>query len=819
MDESDNIKLTEELRNRAAAAKKITFEEEFNRLEKEAEKNASELFQTYQKREQQRVDEKLRQVKNEREHEEVKLHALQNKYQDKLTEGLKNKIEKRWREEVERKRKEEEERQQQEKLAQQRAEEEERRTKEEQERRRIEEERRRLNEELRSQEKERQRREEDDRRRAEEDRLRLEQEEQKRIEEKRQQEEERNERIMNLLENAKIFVSKADYEHALVEIAKALVNDPTNSEALELEMEIKNELREMSPELQPSIPEETPKLRKPRRVKSHEPIKIEKKRKSIPIIITSIVIIVIVGIIIILQLRKPAIQLPLTMAVMPFTSENNNLEDNILGSSIAKEIYNRLAAVPSTVVLSYSSSYDLSQHTLDPQRELAKLGYEYTLKGTLTRRAENILMDVQLVNSLGNIIWKNNFAHPISALHSTPIEIVQNLAEALNVPEKMFTNSYAMKRSVRNPDAYLFYLRAIEMLNRKTPESLANAYELLIHASQQDSRFAECLAAAADVRITQLEKGLVIGDSIIVQAQHLAEAAIAAEPLFDKGYCVLGRILSFSKKYYTAFLNLDTALVQASHNGNCYFEKGKIYLKTGKYNLALNEFNQAIRLNPCDPEILQTIANTYQLTGAPMQSLPFHKKALIFVDDSLKYLVGPLSDAIIIDPDLRLTQHSRIVNASERRILVDPKDYFTHYQLGRLIQVMGYSDPDNILLTAEKLLLDALRQKPTDTKVMIYLALTLTRTGRYNEAISIAEKAIALDPMNAFLKYKIAQMYSIQMYLQKEKQYDEKKKDNALKYLAEAVAQNYQLEEIVNADFYNLMGRPEFYAAIQHPLR
>ncbi|MDI6765876.1 MAG: hypothetical protein QME52_03535 [Bacteroidota bacterium] len=819
MDESSDLKLTEELLNRGSAARLKAFEEESNRLENKAVKNAAELFQVYQRKEQQNYKEKLRQVQVEREQEEAKLRALENKYFSRLTEELKNKIEKRRRDEEEFKRKEEEERQRQEKLARQRAEEEERQAREEKERRRAEEERRKLEEDIRRQEEERQRREEDERRRREEERIRIEREEQKREEDRRRQEEDRRERILNLLANANNFFSKGDHERALVEVAKALVNDPTNSEALELETKIKSELREITPDVPPSIPEEKVKTKKPRHVESHEPIQPEKKRRTFTLIVSGIVIIVIVGIIIILQLKKPAIELPLTIAVMPFTSENNNLEDNILGASIAKEIYNRLATVPPTVVLGYSSSYGLAKHTLDPRGELVKIGYEYTLKGTLTRRAENIEFNVQLVDSLGKVEWKNIYTKPVTDLYKTPGEIVQNLVEAIGVPITTFKNSYAVNRNIRNPEAYLIYLRAIELLNRMTPLSLANAYELLIHASQQDPKFVECLAAAADVRTTQLEKGFIVGDSIVMQATHLAEAAIAAEPLFDRGYYVLGRILSYEKKYYTALSILDTALVRASHNSNCYLEKGKIYLKTGKYSLALDEFNRAFKLNPCDPEILQTLAYTFQLTGTPRQSLQYHKMALRFVDDSLKYLTGPVSDVIIIDPELRLTQHTRIVNASERRILIDPKDYFAHYQLGRLVQVMGYADPDNILMTAEKLLLDELRQNPTDTKAMIYLALTLTRTGRYNEAISIAEKAAAIDPINALLKYKIAQMYTIQMYSQKEKQYDEKKRDNALKYLREAVALNYQLEEIVNADFYNLLGRPEFYAAIQGPLR
>lgn len=797
MDESGDLNLTEELYNRGTEALRKAFEEESNNLEKKAAKTAAELFHNYQKEEQQSYNEKLRRVQREREQEIAKLQSIEKIFQSKIIEKLNNKIDKRRQDEEENKRKEEEERQQQEKLAKQRVEEEEQRVREEKERRHAEEELRKL----------------------EEERIRLEREEQKREEERQSQENERRDRIKNLLTNAHNFLDQGDYERALVEVAKALVNDPTDVEALELEIKIKRELLEIIPDIPPNIPEETPKPKKLKPVETHKPIQTEKKRRTFALTISSIVIIVVVGVLIILQLRKPTIELPLTIAVMPFTSENNNLEENIIGFSIAKEIYNRLVTVPSTIVLGFSSSYGLLRHNPDPKDELSMLGYGYRLKGTLTRRAENIFLSVQLVDSLQAVVWKNNYIKSISELNKTPVEIVKYLVEALGVPENTLQNSYAVNTSVRNPEAYQIYLKALELLNRKTQQSLANAYELLIHASQQDPKFAECLAEAANVRAIQLEKEFMSGDSIVIQAKHLAEAAILADPSFDQGYYVLGRILSYDKKYYTALNNFDTALVRGFHNSYCYLEKGKIYLKTGKYNLALEEFKRAFNLNPCDPEILQTIAYTYQLTGTPRQSLQYHKMALKFVDDSLKYLTGAVSNAIIIDPELRLTQHTRIVNASERRILIDPNDYYAHYQLGRLVQVMGYADPDNILLTNEKLLIDMLHQNPLNTDAMIFLALTLTRIGRYNEAISIGEKAVAIEPTRALLKYKIAQMYTIQMYSQKDKQFDEKKRDSALKYLTQAVTQNYQLEELVNADFYNLLGRPEFYSAIHGQLR
>jgi len=220
-----------------------------------------------------------------------------------------------------------------------------------------------------------------------------------------------------------------------------------------------------------------------------------------------------------------------------------------------------------------------------------------------------------------------------------------------------------------------------------------------------------------------------------------------------------------------------------------------------------------------DTEILQNIAAVYQLVGSTKQGMPYHEAALKYSADPLAYLSITLSDAISGDPDLRLNQSNRIIAASYRRINMNSNDYITLYHLARLRQIMGDTDAVDILRTTADVLQNLLQNNPKDSHVLVYLALTLTRLGRYSEAITAAERAAALAPSDDFVKYRIAQTYSLQMYDQKEKKLNEKKKETALKYLREALALNYRVIEITNSDFYNMFDQPDFRALIQEPLK
>ena len=62
-------------------------------------------------------------------------------------------------------------------------------------------------------------------------------------------------------------------------------------------------------------------------------------------------------------------------------------------------------------------------------------------------------------------------------------------------------------------------------------------------------------------------------------------------------------------------------------------------------------------------------------------------------------------------------------------------------------------------------------------------------------------------------------MYSLQMYSLKAKSVDEAKRSEATQSLREAVALHHNLDELTNADFYNLRSGPEFHAIIKQPLQ
>jgi tetratricopeptide (TPR) repeat protein len=318
---------------------------------------------------------------------------------------------------------------------------------------------------------------------------------------------------------------------------------------------------------------------------------------------------------------------------------------------------------------------------------------------------------------------------------------------------------FAAVRIPPNGGAYLLYLRSMEMLHRPTRASTENALLLLRQATEQDGKIPEFFAATASVLATRAEQGWDQSDTALTRAKQLAAGAIALDPSISEGYRVLGNVLSLRKEFRAALTEFDNGLRYSPKSAAILLSRARVLLKLGKYQDAIAALGRAYDLSPRDPDLLQTFAVAQQLAGAIHRGSAYHLTAVQCADDSTAYLVGPFADAVVLDPELSVSQSERVAAACRLRLRMQPGDYVTMYRFARLLQVTGKPlDGAELLGKAETDLRSVLEHTPGDLRAMMYLALTLTRRGKFPEAADLALRAAKLDKKNPEVKYRIAQM-------------------------------------------------------------
>ncbi len=854
--EQEEQKRSKDLEQKVEAARQQSFMEEMQRFDGELDERARQQLRQIQS---QREDSFQAQVKKaEEEHlrveetirsKEEELHRALGQEREKKREAReREEIEVRRRQEAEQRRKEdlahrkaEEELRRQSELARRKSEEEERRRREEESHHRAETDRRKREDELRKQEEARRIKEEEERKRKEEEKRKKEEEarqtaleQQRKEEEKRQKEEEkqkeeseRKQRTEVQIAKGRSFFSAGDYEHALVEVAKALVNDPMNVDALDLEQKIKEAQNTNAPQEidQPSETTEPKPKPKPK-------VKIKKakqtfragqkspgqKRNNTPILIGIAIAAVVIITIVFFILKKPVQPPQIALVINPFGSTSNSLEESLLGSSLAEEVTERFQRLTAVTATGFSSSYGLKQQAAAAGFSIVHDGPIFSLTGTVSRSGDTIAIALHLIDSVGKTAWSDGIIEPMEKISQVPDEISAKVADAMNIPSSGRTDSFLHRRESRNTDAYQMYLRGLEISNRMTIENRRSAVALFEQALQHEPKFSEAYAAEANILIEEYEKGWTSYDTALGRARQLAESAISSDPAVSKGYIVLGELLSIQKDFKEATANFTNALKLSPNNSIAHLDLSKVLLQTGKTKEATDEFNEAYRLDPFNPDVLEFCGIAQQFLHAPRLGMTYHQTALRFAQDSVHYIIGPIADAVASDPDLSLTYNGQVIGACESGIAANPNDFVTMYRLARLKQLLGVWQEANVLLknTIEVLRKD-IREHPKDGKALVYLALTLTRLGQFPEAINYSRQALEIDPRNAEVHYAVAQMYSLQMYSGKKKEIDPNKKEEAVQALKQALAIHYRFDQLINADFFNLRDIPEYQSLIEEP--
>jgi tetratricopeptide (TPR) repeat protein len=136
----------------------------------------------------------------------------------------------------------------------------------------------------------------------------------------------------------------------------------------------------------------------------------------------------------------------------------------------------------------------------------------------------------------------------------------------------------------------------------------------------------------------------------------------------------------------------------------------------------------------------------------------------------------------------------------------NPGSYVELYKLGRLYQAIGRPQQqwESALTSAKVILEDELRIHQQNAIAATYLGLIETRLGRFSEATNASLSAKAVAPEDAKVLFNIARMFALQ---------DGKRKD-ALQYLSKAVDTWFDIEQLLNMDFYVLRSDPGFEKAI-----
>ncbi len=324
------------------------------------------------------------------------------------------------------------------------------------------------------------------------------------------------------------------------------------------------------------------------------------------------------------------------IVVLPF--KNLGLqEDEYFADGITEEISSRLSEIKQLGIIGRTSA-DLYKNTEKSIDQIGvELGVDYLLEGSvrwekMTGSESRIRITPQLINvSDGTDIWTERYDAIFESVFELQSDIAEKVANALNVTLLETEQKSISQKPTDNLQAYDFYLRAYDHQRIYTQYNYIIAEQLYLKAIELDPEFVFAYTRYATLCISSYFFYYDRTKSRLEKAKHYIDKAFELAPESSEVYRALG------KYYYQGYLDYDKALNAFQEglkfdpdNTEILENIGYVKRRQGKFIDAIKYLEKAFENDPADPILNQDIADTYLLIRNYQKASTFIENAIYF---------------------------------------------------------------------------------------------------------------------------------------------------------------------------------------------
>jgi TolB-like protein/Tfp pilus assembly protein PilF len=474
-----------------------------------------------------------------------------------------------------------------------------------------------------------------------------------------------------------------------------------------------------------------------------------------------------------------------SIAVLPFENRSEDKANVYFADGIQDEILTRLSKIADLKVISRTSTqhYKSAPENL---REIARqLGVAYIVEGSVQKMGDAVRVNVQLIKAVSDShLWADTFDRKLTDIFSVESEVAKTIADQLRVKLTGQEEQVIAAKPTDNVEAYDAYLRglAYNLKTATTPANSLGAQKYLREAVRLDPKFALAWALLAYVDARgYLQLTLQPTDALREEAGRAAETALNLQPnlgeaLVAKGYYYYACL----KDYDTAVRYFEQARQSLPNNSRIPELLAYVARRQGHWDRSDSYFNEAEHLDPRNvnllgqhavslwacrrfPEALRKLDQILNITPDDLDTL-VQKAAIAQAEGDLpraSALLAPLHpppnnpgafETQVYQAILERQPASVILRLKEALAKRDPALGYLNaelrFWLGWAQEVAGdHSSAQETWRQARSELESFLKEQPENFVVIGDLALINTALGDKHAALSFAEQAMAVVPI------------------------------------------------------------------------
>ena len=334
-----------------------------------------------------------------------------------------------------------------------------------------------------------------------------------------------------------------------------------------------------------------------------------------------------------------------SIAVLPLENLSGDPSQEFFADGMTDQLITDLAKVGSLRVVSRTSVMRYKGTRKGLPEIASELNVDAIVEGSVTRSGQRVRVTAQLIQAPTDLhLWAETYDRDLGDILKLQGEVADVIAGQVRAQLTPTQKALVRRGQAVNPDAYDAYLKGrLYFVNEFTkPDSLKKAQRYFEESVQKDPKFALAYAGLADTYVYLAFAGTLQKD----QAYRSAKEALATA------------------------LELDDSI------GEAYDTLGELSFKFDwDWDAADREFNRAIALSPSYSCAHEDRAIFLAFMGRRAEALAELSKI-----DQLDYSfsAGQVESATYYE----LRDYPNLIESSRRGLLLDPNNWFQHFNLG-----------------------------------------------------------------------------------------------------------------------------------------
>ncbi len=446
---------------------------------------------------------------------------------------------------------------------------------------------------------------------------------------------------------------------------------------------------------------------------------------------------------------EPAPALPLpdkpSIVVLPFVNMSEDSKQDYFSDGITEDLTSDLSKISSLFVIARNSAFTYKGKAVKVQDVSQEMGVRYVLEGSVRKAGEQVRISAQLIDAtMGGHLWAERYDRPLKDIFALQDEIVQKIVTTLKLQLTLQEQGYLVRKHTSNPEAYDAFLRGMEAIVRATKEAVAQARQLWEKAVALDPQYAEAYALLSYTHQFEWAIRYSVDPQTLERALALVQQALALDNSLPIAHSILSLVYVGKQQYDQALAEGDRAIALNPNNAESYMGQAHVLCFAGRPEEAIKMVAQAIRLNPrYQPWYAFQLGWAYRMAGRYAEAVAVMKEVLSRSPNNMaayeQFAVIYVQQwASQLNPDLQTLAQAEA--AAQRALALNTDVPISRAFLGLVYLWQKQYEPARAEMER------AVSLNPNLADSYAYLAETLSRVGRVEEAVAMAAQALHHKP-------------------------------------------------------------------------